>query len=70
MLVHICVCVCILLECIVHHVQVRYSEKGPRSFGAEVTEGCELPCECWKLNLGPLRAAHAFNCCSVSLQPL
>lgn len=26
----------------------------PRYSGTGVTEGCELPCGCWKLNLGRL----------------
>jgi len=30
-------------------------EEGIRSLGIVVTHGCELPCGCWELNLGPTR---------------
>lgn len=33
----------------------------------ELTDGCELPCECWELNLGPLQKQVLF--CSAILQP-
>lgn len=60
----------ILLGCIVHPMQARYSEKGFRSFGAEVTEGCEPPCACWRLDLGPLGEQLVLLTVDPSLRPL
>jgi hypothetical protein len=37
----------------VHHVCARYpwrSEEGVKSPGSRFTDGCELPCGCWRLN--------------------
>ena len=42
----------------VHYVPVWYhqrSDEGLRSPGTAVTHGCDLPCGCWELNLGPLQ---------------
>lgn len=38
----------------VHGVQKRATD-----LGAAVT--CELPCDCWELNAGPLQKQHALN---------
>lgn len=35
--------------------------EGGISLGTGVRDSCEPPCECWKLNLGPGRAADALN---------
>lgn len=38
------------------------------SSGTGVTDGCELPCKCWELNLGPLLEEPVFLTSSLQLQ--
>lgn len=41
----------------VHHMPTWYmqrSEDSVKTSGTRVVDGCELPCRCWELNLGPL----------------
>ena len=50
-------CVSILATCMAVHMYARCpqkSEEGIRSPGTRVTDGCEPPCGCWKVNPGPL----------------
>ena len=49
----------------VHHMQS--VPEDVRSPGAGVTQDCELPCEGWELNLGPL---EEHQCSGLSLQSL
>jgi hypothetical protein len=47
----------VLSACVsVYHVFIVLVEtrRGIASPGTGVTDSCELPCECWELNLGPL----------------
>jgi hypothetical protein len=44
--------------------------EGVRSSENGVTDGCELPCECWELNSGPLEELLVLLTAEVSLQPL
>lgn len=44
--------------------------KGIGSPGAGVTDGYELPCECWELDLGPLEDQLLLLTVELSLQPL
>jgi hypothetical protein len=34
-----------------------------------VTDGCEPPCGCWELNLGPLEEQSELSTAEASLQP-
>ena len=44
------------------------TREGTKSCGTDITDGCELPCGCWELNLAPLgRAATALNHRAISL---
>lgn len=43
---------------------------GIQSPGTGVTDQCELPCVCWKLDLGPVEEQLVFLTCEPSLQPL
>lgn len=38
--------------CNTHRV---HKTEGVRTFGTAVTDGCELPSECWELKPGPLK---------------
>ena len=65
-----CVCVC-LHACLctmyapgAHRVQ----KEGVRSPGTGITDGCEPPHGCWKLNLGPLEEQPVFLTSEPSLQ--
>lgn len=40
------------------HPQKRGREENPKSPGNGVSEDCELPGECWKLNLCPLQISQ------------
>lgn len=37
------------------------SEEGIGAPGTGVTNDCELPCECWKLNLGPSQEQQVLS---------
>ena len=50
----------------VHRVQ----KEGIRSQGAGVAGGCEIPCESWEPNLGPLQEQQGLLTAEPSLQPL
>jgi hypothetical protein len=42
----------------VYHVHAWWpegSEEGVSSPSTAISDGCELPCECWPLNLGPVQ---------------
>ena len=61
----------VLPECVsVHYMQAdpRRPEERVRSQGTRVTGGCELPCGCWELNLGPLEEQPVFLTSEPSLQ--
>ena len=45
-------------------------EEGIRSPGTGVKGGCKLPCECWELNLGPLKEQLTFKPVSHLSSPL
>lgn len=47
-------CVCTQYVC-AYGGQLRESEKGVRSHGTSVTEGCELQCGYWERNQGSLQ---------------
>lgn len=55
---------CVLCACLV----LRRSEKGVRSLGTGVTDGCWFSCGCWG-SLGPLEEQQAPLTASPSLQP-
>jgi hypothetical protein len=44
-------------------------EEDMRPPGTGVTDGCELPCGCWKLNPGPLEEQPVLLTAKPSLQP-
>ena len=48
---------------------LRRSEDGIRSPGTGVKSGCESPCGCWVLKLGPLQEQHVLLSTEPSLQP-
>lgn len=49
------ICMPVSPACIsVYNVHVWKPGEDTGSPGTEVTSGCELPCRCWELNLGPL----------------
>ena len=55
----------------VQHTFARWpqrSEKGVGSSGTGVTDGCEPPCKCWELNLGPLQEQQVFLTTKLSLE--
>jgi hypothetical protein len=57
----------------VHHVHAWYlerSEEDTRYPGTGLRAGCELPCGCWELNLGPMQELQVFLTAELSLQPL
>jgi hypothetical protein len=41
-----------------------------RSPGTGVTDGCKLSCECWELNLDPLKKHTVLLIAELSLQPV
>jgi hypothetical protein len=45
-------------------------EEGIRSQCPLITDGCEPPCGCWKLNSGPLEEQSVLLTTEPSLQPL
>ena len=50
-----CLCTWVYL-CAPHvHRSPWRPEEGTPSFGTGITNGCELPCGCWELNLVPLK---------------
>lgn len=53
-----------MCKCGAHRGQIRASDPWNR-----VTEDCEPPCGCRKLNLAPARASNALNYCAISLVP-
>ena len=55
-----------------HHVCVlclRRSEGGIGFRRIGIIDGCEPPCGCWELNLGPLQKQHVLLTTDSSLQP-
>lgn len=46
------------------------ARKGIRSSGIGVPGGCELPCGCREMNVGPIEELHVFLTNELSLQAL
>lgn len=56
----------------VHHLLAsgpQRPEEGSASPGTEVADGCEQPCGCWKLNVGPLASQSVLLTTEPSLHP-
>lgn len=53
----------------VHHMQAWCPQKseGVRSPGIGIIDVCELPCECWELNMGPPQKEQVLLTTKVSL---
>jgi hypothetical protein len=60
-----CVSVYVSLEC----PGLAKARRGIQSPRARVTDGCELSCECWELNLGPLQEQSVLLTAKPSFQP-
>ena len=46
--------------CQMHAWYPRRPEEGVREPGTGLTGGCDLPCGCWELNMGPLEEQSVF----------
>lgn len=52
-----------------HPWRLHMSEERVGSLGTRIMGGCELQCECWKVNLVSLQEQQALLTSDLSLQP-
>ena len=64
-----CVCVCVCALFVLTAYRIWKPEEGVRVPETGVTDGYELPWECWELNPGPLQEQPVLFPAPPSLQP-
>jgi hypothetical protein len=61
---------CIFILCALVFCLYVCQWEGTRSSGTGVTDSCELPCSCWRVNIGSLEKQPVLLTPEPSLQPL